>query len=74
MKGSVMGGDRLEASYIDHCSFGSGSSALSWWASCMWALLSLSSPPVGVVTTYEQGAPFSFFLISAGFHFSVTGS
>lgn len=54
MKGSVMEGDRLEASYVDHCSFGSGPSAVSWWASCMWALLSLSSPPVGVVMTYEQ--------------------
>ena len=74
MEGSLVEGDMLGVSWGNDCSFGSGPSALSWWASGMCALLSISSLPVEVVSTYERETPFTLSFISAGFHFSVAGS
>ena len=44
----------------------------SWGIERMWDLFRRSSPPVGVDTLYDRGAPI-FLTIVAGSHFAVLG-
>ena len=54
------------------CSSVSGlTSMLLWGARRIWALVCLSSLPVGFDTAYVQETPASFSVTSAGLHFSV---